>query len=92
MSYSVLNQLSRAEELFNQGNLEEALEILNDDSYFEGLNFQQKSHYQYLKGLILLYLNKWEDLINLGETIYKEGQKCNDNLHSFDGFFLLLLD
>ncbi len=90
MSHSELNQLSRAEELFNQGNLEEALEILNDESHFEGLSLQQKSYFQFLKGLILFYLNKGEDLISLGETIYKEGQKCNDNLQSFDGLFFII--
>jgi len=90
MSYSVLNQLSRAEELFNQGNLEEALDILNDESHFEGLSLQQKSHFQFLKGLILMYLNKGEDLISLGDTIYKEGQRCNENLQSFDGLWFII--
>ena len=90
MSHSELNQLSRAEELFNQGNLEEALEILNDESHLEGLSLQQKSYFQFLKGLILFYLNKGEDLISLGEIIYKEGQKCNDNLQSCDGLFFII--
>ena len=72
MSYSELNQLTLAEELFDTGKLNEALEILNDESHFEGLNLQQRSHFQFLKGLIFLYLNRGEDLINLGETIYKE--------------------
>ena len=90
MSHSELNQLSQAEELFNQGNLEEALEILNDESHFEGLSLQQKSYFQFLKGLILFYLNKGEDLISLGETIYKEGQKCNDKLQSLDGLFFII--
>ena len=91
MSHSELNQLSRAEELFNQGNLEEALEILNDESNFEGLSLQQKSYFQFLKGLILFYYNKGEDLINLGEEIYEEGQKRNDNLQSFDGLFFIII-
>jgi len=91
MSHSELNQLSRAEELFNQGNLEEALEILNDESHFEGLSLQQKFYFQFLKGLILFYYNRGEDLINLGETIYKEGQKCNNKLQSFDGLFFIII-
>ncbi|MHA1191480.1 MAG: hypothetical protein ACTSP9_04195, partial [Promethearchaeota archaeon] len=83
-------ELTRAEQLFDNGKLDEALEILNDQSQYEGLNLQQKSHFQFFKGLILLYLNKGEDLISLGETIYKEGQKCNDNLQSFDGLFFII--
>jgi len=89
MSHPALNQLTRAEELFDSGYLDEALEILNDLSQYKGLNLQQKSYFQFLKGLILFYLNKGEDLISLGETIYKEGQKCNDNLQSFDGLFFI---
>jgi len=91
MSYSELNKLSQAEELFDTGKLNEALEILNDESHFEGLSLQQKSHFQFLKGLILFYYNKGEDLINLGEKIYKEGQKRNDNLQSFDGLFFIII-
>jgi len=91
MSHSELNQLTREEELLNKGDLEEALEILNDESHFEGLSLQQKSYFQFLKGLILFYLNQGEDLISLGETIYKEGQKLNDNLQSFDGLFFIII-
>jgi len=90
MSHPELNQLTLAEELFDTGKLIEALDILNDESHFEGLNLQQKTYFQFLKGLILWYLNKGEDLISLGETIYKEGQKCNDNLQSCDGLIFII--
>ncbi len=91
MSYSKLNPLMLAEELFDTGNLDEALEILNHESHFEGLSLQQKSHFQFLKGLILLYLNQGEELINFGEIMYKEGQKCKDKLHSFDGLWFIII-
>ncbi|MFW9828800.1 MAG: hypothetical protein ACFFEY_14510, partial [Candidatus Thorarchaeota archaeon] len=90
MHHPQLNQLLRAEELFNQGNLVEAFEILNDERYFEGLSLQQKNYFQYLKGMILFYLNRGEDLVSLGEKIYKEGQKCNNNLQSFDGLYFVI--
>jgi len=89
MSHPKLNQLTLAEELFDTGKLNEALEILNDESHFEGLSLQQKSHFQFLKGLILFYFNQGEDLISLGETMYKEGQNRNDNLQSFDGLWFI---
>jgi tetratricopeptide (TPR) repeat protein len=89
MSHSELNQLTKAEELFDAGNLEEALEILNDWSQFEELDSQQRGYYQFLKGLILLYQNKNEELIKLGEEIFKEGQRFNDNLQSVDGYFFI---
>ncbi|MFW9823740.1 MAG: tetratricopeptide repeat protein [Candidatus Thorarchaeota archaeon] len=90
MAYPELKELTLAEQLFDEGKLDKALEILNDESNFEELNLQQKSHFQFLKGLILFYLNKGEDLIRLGETIYKEGQKRNDNLQSFDGLYFII--
>ncbi|MFX0145779.1 MAG: tetratricopeptide repeat protein [Candidatus Hodarchaeota archaeon] len=90
MSHPELNQLTRAEELFDDGELEKALEILNDQSQFEGLNPQQKNHYQFLKGLILIYQNKSEKVSKLGEQILKEGQKLKKHLQSIDGYFFII--
>jgi tetratricopeptide (TPR) repeat protein len=90
MSHSELNQLSRAEQLFDEGELEKALEILNDWKQFEGLNHQQKSYYQFIKGLILGYQHKFEEVIKWGEQILEEGQEQNDNLQSFDGIFFII--
>ncbi|MFX0007115.1 MAG: tetratricopeptide repeat protein [Promethearchaeota archaeon] len=90
MSHPKLNQLTRAEELFDEGELEKALEILNDRSQFKGLDAQQKIYYQYLKGLILLYQHKTEEAIKFGEQLFKEGQNLNDNLQSFDGLFFII--
>jgi tetratricopeptide (TPR) repeat protein len=90
MSHPELNQLTRAEQLFDAGRLDEALEILNDWIQFERLNSQQKSYYQFLKGLILLYQNKSKEVVKLGEEIFKEGQKLNDNLRSFDGLIFII--
>ncbi|MFW9818842.1 MAG: tetratricopeptide repeat protein [Candidatus Thorarchaeota archaeon] len=90
MYYPELKNLTRAEELFDEGKLNEALELLSDPSQYKELNLQQKSYFRFLKGLILFYLNEGEDLVSLGETIYKEGQNCNDNLQSFDGLFFII--
>ncbi|MBY9010696.1 MAG: tetratricopeptide repeat protein [Candidatus Lokiarchaeota archaeon] len=91
MSYSELNQLILAEKLFDTGKLDETLEILNDESLYERLSLQQKSHFQFLKGLILFYQFKNEELIKLGEEIFKEGQELNDKLQSFDGLFFAII-
>ena len=90
MSYPELNELTRVEQLFDEGKLNEALELLNDTSQFDGLNFERKSYFQFLKGLILIYLNQGEELINLGEEIYEEGQKHNNKLQSFDGLWFII--
>ena len=91
MSHPELIELTRAEQLFNVGKLDEALELLNDNSKFEGLDLQQITYFQFLKGLILMYQNNSEDIIKLGEDMLKEGQKLNENLHSFDGLFFILI-
>ncbi len=91
MSHSELNQLTRTEELFDAGKLDEALEILNDRVQFEGLNSQQKVYFQLLKGLILMHQNKCDELIEFGEQLFKEGQDLNDNLQSFDGLFFIII-
>ncbi|MFX1241903.1 MAG: tetratricopeptide repeat protein [Promethearchaeota archaeon] len=86
-----LKKLTRAEELFDEGKLNEALEILNDPSQYERLNLQQKSHFQFLKGLILAYQNKHEEDIKLGKEIFKEGQKLDNNLLMFDGYYFIII-
>jgi len=91
MSHPELKELTKAEQFFDDGKLDEALEILSDKSQFEELNFQQKGYFQFLKSLILFYQNKSGELIELGEQMFNEGQKLSDNLHSFDGLFFILM-
>ncbi len=90
MSHSELNQLTRAEELFAEGELERALEILNDWRQFEGLNPQQKRYYQFIKGMILTHQHKHEELIKWGEKIFEEAKEENNNLQSFDGLYFII--
>ncbi|MFX1420660.1 MAG: tetratricopeptide repeat protein, partial [Promethearchaeota archaeon] len=90
MSLSQLNQLKRAEQLFDEGKFDEALEIFNDWSQFEGLSHQQKKYYQFLKGMILSYQHNTEEVIKFGEQVLKEGQKHNDYLQAFDGSYFII--
>ena len=89
MSYPELNDLTKAEQLFDDGKLDEALEVLKDWSQFKGLTPKQQSYYQFLYGLILFHQNKYEEIFKFGELIFKEGQKLNDNLQMFDGYFFI---
>ncbi|MFW9820372.1 MAG: tetratricopeptide repeat protein, partial [Candidatus Thorarchaeota archaeon] len=90
MSYPMLNQLTRAEELFDSGKLDEAFELLNNEIKFEELNYQQKDYFQFLKGLILFHQWKYDELIEFGEKIFQDGQNFNDNLKSFDGLYFII--
>ena len=89
MSLPELNELTRAEQLFDEGKLDEALELFNQKSQFEGLKFNQKSYFQFLKGLILFFQNKSLLLIELGESMLREGQAQKEKLHSFDGLYFI---
>jgi tetratricopeptide (TPR) repeat protein len=91
MSISELDELTRAEQLFDDGELDQALELLDDWSLFEELNSEQKGHFQFLKGLLLSYQNKSKELLELGEQMLKQGQHNNEQLQKFDGLFFILL-
>jgi tetratricopeptide (TPR) repeat protein len=90
MSHLESNQLKKAEQLFDACKIEEALELLNDQNLFEGLDLKQKSYYLFLKGLILLYQHNIEEAIKLGKQMLREGQKHNDQIYSFDGLFVII--
>ena len=87
MPISELNNLTRAEQLFDDGKLDEALELLTEKSLLEGPNSQKKGYTQYLKGMILLYQDKIKELIKCGEEMFKEAQKNDNNLQALDGLF-----
>lgn len=90
MTPQELKRLEKAEQLFNAGKLNEAFELLNDSSKFTKLEVQQKRHFQCLKVLILIYQNNGDEVVKLGEEIFKEGQKLNKHIQSFDGYFLII--
>lgn len=89
MSHSELDQLTKAEELFNVGKFDEALELLEDLNQLERLELQQKRYYQVLKAYILLYQEKNEEAIKLGEEMVKESQEFNEKLLSIDGLSVI---
>ncbi len=91
MYQPALKKLTRAEQFFDEGKLDEALEIFNDWGQFEGLSPEQRNYFQFLKGLILFFQHKHEALIKLGKQINKEGQILKDNLQILDGLFLIIM-
>jgi tetratricopeptide (TPR) repeat protein len=90
MSYPELKQLTRVEEFFDAGKLDDAFQVLTNNVKFKELNTQQKDYFHLIKGLILTYQNKSDELIEFGEQILKEGQDLNDNLKTVDGLFFII--
>jgi tetratricopeptide (TPR) repeat protein len=91
MKSSKLNHFTMVEQLFNDGELDNAYQILIESIPFNELNLQQQQHYQFIQGLILFYQNRTKELGNLGEKMYNDGQLLNNNLQSFDGLFFILI-
>ena len=89
MTSSTSKQLNKAELLFDEGKLNEALELLDNKNIFEELNLEVKSRFQDIKALILFYQNKSSKLIELGELIFEEGRSVKNNLRCLDGLFFI---
>ncbi|MFW9827132.1 MAG: tetratricopeptide repeat protein [Candidatus Thorarchaeota archaeon] len=89
MSHQNQTPLTKAEDYFDAGKYDEAMELLNNLDQIENIDFTQKCYYQFLKGLILVYQYKSREVAKLGEEIYKEGHDHNNNLQSLDGLFFI---
>ena len=90
MNHTELKQFARVEQLFENGELDNAYHVLIESIPYSNLNLQQQHHYQFIKGLILLFQNRTEELVKLGEQMFNDGQLQNDNLQSYDALFFML--
>ncbi|MFX0022529.1 MAG: tetratricopeptide repeat protein [Candidatus Hermodarchaeota archaeon] len=90
MSHSELSQLTRAEELYEAGELDEALKLLDNMIQEEENNFQRKGYYQFLKGRILCDQGKYEEALKFGEIMFRENQILKQYLRSVDGLIFML--
>jgi tetratricopeptide (TPR) repeat protein len=91
MSNSKFKEFARVEQLFDNGELDNAYQVLIESIPYSELNLQQKYHFHLIKGLILLFQSRTEELIILGKQTFNDGQLQNDNLQSLDGIFFILL-
>jgi tetratricopeptide (TPR) repeat protein len=85
MSFSEQSQLTRAEELFDAGKLQEASDLLDELIQLKELNPEQKGYYQYLKGLVLNSQGNYKELLVFGEKMFEENQLIKQNLRAVDG-------
>ncbi|MFX0022530.1 MAG: hypothetical protein ACFE9S_09385, partial [Candidatus Hermodarchaeota archaeon] len=89
MSFSEQSQLTRAEELFDAGRLQEASDLLDELIQLEELDLEQKGYYQYLKGFILDCQGKYNELLEFGEKMFEEYQLTKQNLRAVDGLIFM---
>jgi len=86
-----LKWLIKAEELFDNGNLDDAYSLLKRLAEENELEFDRKVYILYLMGLISVYQHKGEQVIDLGGQISSEAQNLNRELIYIDGLFLILI-
>ena len=89
MSYLEPKELDRVKQLINEGEFDVALKLMNDFEQKKGLNLQEKIACKLLRGQLLNWQGKNEELIKLGEEIYKESQQINKNVQSVDCLILI---
>jgi len=88
MKISMHKELERGLNLFNEGKLEEALQLIIK---FEDLEDQIKDDKHYcrlLKGLILIHMGKPQESIKIAEQDYEENRNQNISLFLIDSIFL----
>jgi tetratricopeptide (TPR) repeat protein len=89
VTYSEPKELIRAKQLIYKAEFDVALKLLNDFEQKEGLNLQEKIACKLLRAQILNWQGKNEELIKLGEEIYKESQQINNNLQKIDNLIFI---
>ena len=88
MTNKKLEELDKAEFYFHEGELDEALKIFDKFNEIEGLDKETRNYYQFIHGLLLFYIGKFEDAITFGEAVTGEGQKFKNDKQILDGYFL----
>ncbi|MHA1986402.1 MAG: hypothetical protein ACW98D_07180 [Promethearchaeota archaeon] len=90
MSYLEPRELTEVRELFNAGKLDDALTLFDNLPQIDDLDIHKKGYYIELKARILLYQGKDEEAKKLGDKLYRESQKLNEKLLSFDGLNIII--
>jgi len=88
-------EIERGWDLFNDGKIEEALQVINNVEQLEDLSLEDTHNYRMLKGTIFNYMGKFQDSLKIVEEDYQESKKQNRYLFLIDSlivkFFSLIL-
>lgn len=87
MSYSISKEIRQVLHLSNQGNVEEALQLLIDYERNEGLTPEESLRYQILKSQLVHFLGGLEEGLKIVEPALLESIKLNKPLLSIDAIF-----
>ena len=89
MSNSEPEELTRAKELIEKNEYDDAFQILSDFDESEGNTTINKVSCHILQCQLLLWQGKYEDVINLGEQTYNESLGLGKNILSVDPLLLM---
>jgi len=83
-------EFSRAEQLSDEGKLDDTLTLLNNYEQKEGLTRYDKASCHLLQCQILFWQGKYKELIKLAEQAYKESEGLENNFLKVDSLFLMI--
>jgi len=82
-------ELSKANNLIDEGKLDEALTLLNNYKQKEGLNHHDKASCHLLQCQILFWQGELKELIKQTEHIYEEGGEWENVLFTIDNLLIM---
>lgn len=83
-------EIIRAEQLSDEGKLDEAVTLLNNYEQKEGLTHHDKASCHLLQCQILFWQGKYKELIKHAEQTYKESKELENKFLRVDSLFLMV--
>ncbi|MFX1278451.1 MAG: hypothetical protein ACFFA3_03490 [Promethearchaeota archaeon] len=88
MLFSESQELTDARNFFNEGNLNEALQIIQKVEERGNLTEVEQNAFQIIKSDCLGCLGNYNESIKLAEIGYEEAKRLNIKFHSFDALLI----
>jgi len=89
MNISFTEKLEHGWQVFNEGNVEEALKIVSEIEKLQNLTPIENLKYHVLKGVGFLWTGNFEKSLTIAKNIEKEGVKLGNPLLSIEAISLI---
>jgi len=83
-----LEEIERGWELLNEGQEEEALELVREIEKRGGITQEEDLRCQILKGILVCFLGRFEEALKIGKKAYQESLRLEKPLLSIDVIFM----
>jgi tetratricopeptide (TPR) repeat protein len=81
-------ELERVWKIYNEGKIEEALQLLIDFEKLGDLTLEDKHYYRFLIGLIFFHMGRFQESPKIAEQDYHESESQNNHLFLIDSILL----